>query len=503
MPLDGLVDEQAIAELLGAEYGKFARPVAQSLEVFLEGLPPRRLEEVLAAQARLPLAATPAVRMGVLAQSCPVLHKLGQVLARDRRLSAELRDELRLLESMPPSLETREVAALLEQELGPLARCGVELPEPPIAEASVAIVVPFRALDARTPREGVFKLLKPGIEERLAGELELLARVGEHLDASCLELGIPSLEYQEVFQQVRTRLMNEIRLDEEQRNLAEAARELADLPAVVVPEVLPLCTPRITAMQRIRGVKVTDHDLSHHWDCRQLASLAVRALVAQPIFSRSSHALFHSDPHAGNLLHTDDGRLAILDWSLAGRLGEAERMAMMQVMLAAVSLDGPKIRAVLASLDQRGRLQPRRLAEVVDERLRRLRRGELPGLSWLVAMLDEAVQLAGLRPSPDLLLFRKSLHALEGVVADLGAGTFECDDALFVEFLRRFGREWLQRFVLPPQSRALRTRLSNLDLARMLFGAPAAVVRFWQAELSDWLGGARPAPNGGDSTHCS
>ena len=46
----------------------------------------------------------------------------------------------------------------------------------------------------------------------------------------------------------------------------------------------------------------------------------VSSMIARPVFSRERQALFHGDPHAGNLFLTDDGRLALLDWSLAGPL---------------------------------------------------------------------------------------------------------------------------------------------------------------------------------------
>ena len=44
--------------------------------------------------------------------------------------------------------------------------------------------------------------------------------------------------------------------------------------------------------------------------------------------------MFHGDPHAGNLFLTDENRLAILDWSLVGSLGERDVMAIVQILLA-------------------------------------------------------------------------------------------------------------------------------------------------------------------------
>ena len=62
------------------------------------------------------------------------------------------------------------------------------------------------------------------------------------------------------------------------------------------------------------------------------------------------------------------------------------------------------------------------LIAVVEPWLKRIRQGSFPGLSWLVGLLDEAVRTAGLRFAADLMLFRKSLHTLEGVIAEIGGG---------------------------------------------------------------------------------
>ena len=477
-----LIDEGAIAAVLPDEYARFRRPVLGALTTFLESLPAGHQAAALADQAALPPTATASERLFVLARSCPALHKLGQILARDRRLSAELRQHLQGLESLPPSTPLGAIQATLARELGPLDRLGVTLEPPALAEASVAVVVPFRA----GPRQGVFKVLKPGIEERLDQELGLLGRVGSYLDERCREFGIPHLDYEEVFEQIREKLRDEIRLDLEQRHLAQARAAYAGEPRVLVPALFAHCTARVTAMERVTGWKVTAHRLDAAGERRRLADLLVEALIARPIFTRASPAVFHADPHAGNLFLTDDRRLAVLDWSLVGALGEPERVALVQVLLAALALDGEHILATLEGLAERPPDRPA-LRSVVDAGLRRVRRGQLPGLTWLMALLDEAARAARLRLGADLLLFRKALHTLEGVEADIGAGASRVDDVLLGEFLRHLAAEWPQRWLALPGCRAFATRLSNADLARLILGLPWAAARFWTDLALDLL----------------
>jgi ubiquinone biosynthesis protein len=483
-----LIDEGAIASVLPDEYARFRRPVLGALTTFLESLPAGHQETALADQAALPPTATASERLFVLARSCPALHKLGQILARDRRLSPELRQHLQGLESLPPATPLESIQATLAQELGPLGRLGVTLEPPALAEASVAVVIPFRA----GPRQGVFKVLKPGIEERLDQELGLLERVGTYLDERCHEFGIPHLDYQEVFEQAREKLRDEIRLDLEQRHLAQARATYEGEPRVLVPALFEHCTARVTAMERVTGGKVTEHGLGPAGDRRRLADLIVEALIARPIFTKASPAVFHADPHAGNLFLTEDHRLAVLDWSLVGALGGPERVALVQVLLAALTLDADHLLTTLETLAERPPDRPA-LRSVVDAGLRRVRWGQLPGLTWLMGLLDEAAQTARLRVGADLLLFRKALHTLEGVLADVGAGSSRVDDVLLGEFLRHLAAEWPQRWLALPGSRAFATRLSNLDLTRLTLGLPWAAARFWTDLALDFLGPRQPA----------
>ncbi len=484
------LDEAALATLLPGEYARFARPLRDGLIVFLDGLPASHQAEILSQQAVLPSTADIAERLGALARCCPVLHKLGQVLARDPRLAPELRRHLRALESLEPTVPDTAIREMVARELGPLEQVGIRLRFPALAEASVAVVVPFVEPQPERGcqlRGGVLKVLKPGIEERLQLELELLSRVGGHFDDECQALGIPALDYASTFQQIRDKLRHEVDLAAEQRNLARAAESYADEPAVQIPAVLGYCTPRMTAMERVTGGKVTDQRRSARGDGRPLARQVVQSLIGHPLFSLAGEAMFHGDPHAGNLFWTDDNRLAILDWSLVGSLSESDRETVVQILLAAAMLDARRMIELLADLADGGQLDRSAAATVVAASLKEIRHGAMPGVSWLVAMLDELVVKARLRAATDLLLFRKSLHTLEGVVAETGGGELSIDDILLADFCRHFARELPCRWRASPASRQFATRLSNIDLTRVALESPAAVARFWAGKSLDLL----------------
>ena len=485
MEWDTLLNEGGFAELLPEEYSHLAIPVREALVGFLEGLGDARQAEILQAQAGLSSSAPLEERLGVLAKSCPVLHKLGQVLGRDQRLSEELREHLRPLESLPPSIPWEAIQAELTRELGDPSSMGLELVPPAIAEASVAVVVPFQYARSPGKPQGVFKVLKPGIIDRLNEELDLLQGVGKHLEESCERLGIPQLAYQEVFQQVREKLQEEVNLEHEQERLTLARGFYANEPRVQIPEVYEFCTSKVTSMERVWGAKIADMSDSCSVRRQKLTETIAEVLLAAPMFSATGEALFHGDPHAGNLLWTSDDRLGVLDWSLVGKIEKQDRIAVVQLLLGAICHQPQWIRKNLLEMSTSENIDHSELAIVIERWLRKMRQGQIPGFSWLVGLLDDAVCQAQLRLKPDLMFFRKAYYCLEGVLCDLRSRPHLIDRVFLSEFIHHFTTEWPLRWVTSPNSREFATSLSNFDLTKAILGLPASIARYWKELAND------------------
>lgn len=468
-------DALDLGPLIPEGFARYRRAILDGMMAFLDRLPEEQTAAILLDQAMLPEEAPVAARLVAIARHCPALHKLAQVLARDRRLPADLRLHLQTLETMAPSQELDWLEAEIEAEIGPLAALGVRLDEEPLAEASVAIVLPFVWTEGEgRARRGVFKLLKPGIDAVLERELEVLQEIGAILDDRCLDYGLPRIAYEDTFLQVRDLLRREVHLDLEQRHLVEARAIYAGDARVIVPEVFPFSTPRLTAMERIDGGKITEVQGLDDAGRRVLAANIVSALIAGPIWTPEQPSLFHADPHAGNLMLTPDGRIGLLDWSLVGRLGKRERVCMTQILIGALTIDRDRIVGAMLELGE-GEGDAEALRAVVDEALAPIRDGVLPGLEWLTALMD-ATAMRGARYGADLIVFRKVLQTLQGLVADV-CDRAGADAALATAFLGRLIAEWPARLVSPPFSRGLSTHMSNAELAHLFASAPLIASR--------------------------
>jgi ubiquinone biosynthesis protein len=496
--LDGLNQEllQSIGlqDAVPASLERWRPLIVEGVLLLLQRLPAHRQAAILDAQLRLPADASAGQRLVALLQQCPTLHKLGQVVARHRGIPEPVRRELQLLEIPPATTPVAELVAGIRRELpadAPVALAGEAL-----AEGSVAVVIPFTWQDGGQVRHGVFKVLKPGVEQRLHEELAVWLDVADRLQQRGRELGLPALEYRDTFDSVRELLANEVELTFEQANLAAAGRMYANDARIQVPRLLPWCTARITAMERVFGTPVVDPRLPRGVRER-LGESMVAALLARPFWSNDEQALIHADPHAGNLVATDDGRLAILDWSLAARLSKAQREALVDAAIGGLTLDAPRVCRAVSSL---GSLAPGHpvLRAAVERALRQVRQFRLPGFDWLVALLDDIASgtEAGFRR--ELILFRKAWLTLRGVIDDVAAGC-NADPALLRVGLQRLLAEWPSRMTAPFDSRRFDSHVSSADLVGLWMSASWLPARFWLGLGADALGTWRVSENAGGS----
>jgi predicted unusual protein kinase regulating ubiquinone biosynthesis (AarF/ABC1/UbiB family) len=118
---------------------------------------------------------------------------------------------------------------------------------------------------------------------------------------------------------------------EEANNAELVARLLSDYDDLVVPQVIrPHVTEQVLVLERLEGRKVDeDHGLAPE----RAAELA-RQLFRGYVHQVTVEGVYHADPHRGNVLLLDDGRLALVDFGLLGRLDDDTRRNLSLLLLA-------------------------------------------------------------------------------------------------------------------------------------------------------------------------
>ena len=142
-------------------------------------------------------------------------------------------------------------------------------------------------------------------------------------------------------------LRGELDLAEEAHNTEVVGQVIADFPELLVAKVIhPHVTEKVLVLERIHGKKVTtDHRLPRE-DAERLAQQFFRAYVRQV----TVEGVYHADPHRGNVLLTSDGRLAVLDFGLLGRLDDETRSTVALLLVAIARNRADDVASLLLAL---------------------------------------------------------------------------------------------------------------------------------------------------------
>jgi ubiquinone biosynthesis protein len=432
-------------EILVPESAERWRPlVRDSFQFLFERLSDRRLATKVVQQFEFSTDTPPEQRLLRLINKMPGLQKVGQVLARNRRLPPKLRTALEELENGMSDVTVEEIRSLIEERLGQrLTTYAVELEPAILSEASVSAVIRFTwNYPGREREQGVFKVLKPYVPECFGEDMILLQDLGEFLTSPKRGYGFAIHDVKEMLAEVLLLLEHELDFRREQATLLEAVKMYRASIGIRVPRLIePLSTSDITAMSAEAGVKVTEAFPRSPIRRARVADQLIEALVAVPLFSREDEAIFHADPHAGNLLYDEANReLVVLDWALAERLSLESRrqLVLLSVMMTLRNAEGVRraIRDLSLSADRRNQARLGVIDTCVARFFDSLSPDASPGTLDAMRLLDR-IALEGVHFPPPLFLFRKIVLTLDGVLYDVAGPDVRIDEVIAREFLTR------------------------------------------------------------------
>jgi ubiquinone biosynthesis protein len=293
----------------------------------------------------------------------PTFVKMGQLMgSRPDMLPHGLILELRKLQNAVSPLPFSEMRPVLEGELGAgVAEVFGSFDETCVASASLAQVY-FATL--KDGREVAVKVQRPQVQRQVQTDLELLAWL-----AGQVHQRVPLLRPYDlpgVAAEVREGMLRELDYEHEARNQRYFNTLNPHPEKVFAPEVFGgLSGRRVLVMERVRGRVVADSVFSPE-EGRRLAAAGASSLVHQILIT----GFFHADPHEGNVVVMDDGRICFLDWGMAGNLTRRMRHGLADLLLAAVNQDPERVVQVAMDLGGTGRADARAMERDVTLALR-------------------------------------------------------------------------------------------------------------------------------------
>ena len=345
------------------------------------------------------------------------------------------------LPARPGPLPPRRVRGVLEEEWDEdVDEVIAELSAQPVALASTGQV--HRAVRLRDEVAVAVKVQRPGAAEAARadlGALATLARLGSSLSSR--------LDTNALADELRSEVLDELDHELEAQRQRAFARAYRSHPFVHVPAPdTRLSTRRVLVSEWVDGLSADEIVALDQTERDRVAEALVRFFLGSPFRT----GLIHADPHPGNWLLRDDGRVAVLDYGAAGRL-DRERVAQTVGVYAAGAAGDAA--AAHAGLQRLGYLPE---ADAIEP----------------ATLLDAAVATAGWWVDRDRVV--------------------RVDRALLRESAQAIGRHLaplLDAVVLPPEDLLARRVEVTLPMAL----APLEPELPWGAIGAEWWAGAAPA----------
>ena len=362
-----------------------------------------------------PASGTPEEFVKDLESLGPTFVKIGQALSTrpDMVPPAYLEALERMQDNVAP-VPFDEIREVVEQSLGVrLSKPFTEFDETPIGCASLAQVHRACLRDGRTV---AVKVQRPGIGPQIRADLDAIGALAKRADQHT-RMG-RDVHFADWVQEFRRALLGELDYRMEAENLDRFGEHLADYPQLYVPSPLwDLCADKVLTMDLVEGTKVTEVSGLRRTE-EPMDDLA-RALMRGYLDQVFVHGEIHADPHPGNLLVTDDGRLALFDLGMIAHVPPRMRERLLKLLFAAVDGRGEAVANESIAMGTRlehfdaGRYQ-REVGQMVA-RYAAHASGRNVSEGRLMLDLVRLGTACGLRTPPELSLLGKTLLNLERV----------------------------------------------------------------------------------------
>jgi ubiquinone biosynthesis protein len=413
----------------------------------------------------------------------PTYIKLGQIISSGEGIfPPELVGEFAQLRDKVPAEPFRVVREVIEADLGrPLDDVFRWVDRTPLAAASIAQV---HAATLRTGERVVVKVQRPTVARLVRDDLRVMAWLAPKLVGRIPIAALanpPALV--ELFAQTITEELD-FRLEAE--NMLDIARTFVELDqrGYVIPRPHPtLVTERVLVMERLDGFRFDD--VAGMRDAGVDTEAVVRTGMIGFVEGAILHGIFHGDLHGGNLFVLPDGRTALLDFGITGRLDDTKRVAFLRLLMAGSIND---LMSQLAALRDLGVLPP---DADLDRVVRELRLDQPPvdpttmSGEQLVAELQWVIKALlglGARMPKELMLFVKNMVFVDGAIATLAPDLdlFAEIAQLSLHFATRHGDRIMADVGIDP-----RTVEVDMSAVRASFGVEDDVEALTHRQLRD------------------
>lgn len=266
----------------------------------------------------------------------PTFIKFGQILAsREDLFPPEFIEELSRLKDRVKGIPFSKIKSYVEESLGKnIEQIFSEVEEKPIGTASIAVVYRAKLLNGERV---VIKVKRPNIEKDIDRDIALMEFLAFHLEKRSEELRY--LGISRVFHDFSLGIRSELNFHMEALNgqrFRAIIEKYDDENIFYIPKIFKEFSGQtILVMEYIDGIKFTERKQIE--EIKKKISPKIEKVLKIILKTLLQDGFFHADLHAGNFILKNDGKIALIDFGLMGRLGVKERINFISIVHAILS----------------------------------------------------------------------------------------------------------------------------------------------------------------------
>ena len=274
----------------------------------------------------------------LLVELGPAFVKAGQALStRPDIIPVILLEELSELQDQLPGFDGNKAMELIEEDLNKkIDEIFLTIDKDPISAASLGQV--HKAV-LKNKEIVAVKVQRPGLREQITLDLYIVRNIANWLKNN---IGLIRSDLVALIDELGKRVFEEM----DYLNEAENAEKFRNLhlhnSKIAVPKIYKETTSRrVLTMEWIDGTKLTNLEGVKNLgiDPDEMIEIGVQCSLEQLL----EHGFFHADPHPGNLLALEDGRLCYLDFGMMSEVTRSSRSGLIQAVVHLVNKNFDKL----------------------------------------------------------------------------------------------------------------------------------------------------------------
>lgn len=279
----------------------------------------------------------------------PTFVKIGQMLSTQDMVPPSIAAELAKLQDNVTQFPFEEARDIIEDELH--TEIGERFPRfdpKPVAAASMCQVY---SAYTNAGRHVAVKVQRPHIKQKIETDISILEQLATFIDKHTKYGAM--YDFVGMVAELKKSLNQELDFMNEAENLERFKVTTEHHSNITSPGVVWMdTTSKVLTMDFVTGTKISKVDKLRQIgvDPKKLANDYVQALLEQILV----YGFFHADPHPGNVMILDDGRIEFIDLGMMGTLLPSFRQALNDMVLGIAIQNVRKVAVALMQMDMAG-----------------------------------------------------------------------------------------------------------------------------------------------------